>query len=413
MKSRKPPKPKRSVTIKTTLEHLRVLGVDPDHPSPIVEITAPVSGVITDQQVTNAAGVQGLGAPSPFTISDLTHVWIVCDVFENDLGNVRLGETAEIRLNAYPGRVLTGTISNIGPVLDPNIRSAKVRIEVQNPGLMRLGMFVTATFHGPQKEARAAVPATAILHLHDRDWVYEPVDGKQFRRVEVVGGDMLPGGLQEIVSGHRARSASHRERAGIPEHGGTIMIRSLVNGALNARFIVLSVAVLLFAAGIIAFKNLPVEAYPDVANTWVQVITQWPGRAAEEVEQQITVPIEIQVNGIPHLLHVRSASLAGLSVVNLIFDDDSDNDWDRQKVLERLTAVTLPANVTAQIGPDFSPIGSVYWYTIESTNPAYDVMELKSLQDWVVSKYIRSAPDIVDDSSFGGITREYQVRHRP
>jgi len=191
------------------------------------------------------------------------------------------------------------------------------------------------------------------------------------------------------------------------------MIRSLVDGALNARFIVLSVAFLLFGAGLIAFKNLPVEAYPDVANTWVQVITQWPGRAAEEVEQQITVPIEIQVNGLPHLLHVRSASLAGLSVVNLIFDDDSDNDWDRQKVLERLTAVTLPANVTAQIGPDFSPIGSVYWYTLESTNPAYDVMELKTLQDWVVSKYLRSVPDIVDDSSFGGITREYQVRLDP
>jgi heavy metal efflux system protein len=191
------------------------------------------------------------------------------------------------------------------------------------------------------------------------------------------------------------------------------MIRALVDGALNARFIVLSMAALLFGAGIIAFKNLPVEAYPDVANTWVQVITQWPGRAAEEVEQQITVPIEIQVNGLPHLLHVRSASLAGLSVVNLIFDDDSDNDWDRQKVLERLSAVTLPVNVTAQIGPDFSPIGSVYWYTLESSNPAYDVMELKSLQDWVVSKYIRSVPDVVDDSSFGGITREYQVRLDP
>ena len=136
------------------------------------------------------------------------------------------------------------------------------------------------------------------------------------------------------------------------------MIRSLVDGALNARFIVLSVAVLLFGAGIIAFKNLPVEAYPDVANTWVQVITQWPGRAAEEVEQQITVPIEIQVNGVPHLQHVRSASLAGLSVVNLIFDDDSDNDWDRQKVLERLTAVTLPAQRERADRARFSPIGS-------------------------------------------------------
>jgi len=191
------------------------------------------------------------------------------------------------------------------------------------------------------------------------------------------------------------------------------MIRRVVDFALNSRFIILGIALLIFAAGYISFRNLPVEAYPDVANTWVQVITQWPGRAAEEVEQQITIPIEIQVNGLPSLLHVRSASLAGLSVVNLIFDDDSDNNWDRQKVLERLSAVTLPPSITAQIGPDFSPIGSIYWYTIKSTNPAYDVMELKSLQDWVISKYIRSAPDVVDDSSFGGITREYQVRVDP
>jgi heavy metal efflux system protein len=191
------------------------------------------------------------------------------------------------------------------------------------------------------------------------------------------------------------------------------MIRSIVGFALKNRFIVLSIALLLFAWGIISFKQLPVEAYPDVANTWVQVITQWPGRAAEEVEQQVTVPTEIQMNGIPHLAHVRSASLDGLSVVNLIFDDSSDNDWDRQKVLERLTMVTLPPTVAAQIGPDFSPIGSVYWYTLKSTNPSYDIMELKSLQDWVISKYIKSVPDIVDDSSFGGITREYQIRVDP
>ena len=191
------------------------------------------------------------------------------------------------------------------------------------------------------------------------------------------------------------------------------MIRSLVDFALNNRFVVLGIAVLLLVRGVISFKSLPVEAYPDVANTWVQVITQWPGRAAEEVEQQITIPIEIQMNGIPYLLHVRSASLAGLSVVNLIFDDNSDNDWDRQKVLERLSQVTLPPNVSAQIGPDFSPIGSVYWYTLKSTNPNYDLMELKSLQDWVVSKYMRAAPDVVDDSSFGGITKEYQIRVDP
>ncbi len=191
------------------------------------------------------------------------------------------------------------------------------------------------------------------------------------------------------------------------------MIRWFVDFALNNRFVVLSMALLLFVWGIIAFKKLPVEAYPDVANTWVQVITQWPGRAAEEVEQQVTIPIEIQMNGIPHLQHVRSASLAGLSVVNLIFDDDSDNDWDRQKVLERISQVTLPPGITAVMGPDFSPIGSVYWYTLQSTNPNYDVMALKSLQDWAVSKYIKSVPNVVDDSSFGGITREYQVRVDP
>jgi len=191
------------------------------------------------------------------------------------------------------------------------------------------------------------------------------------------------------------------------------MIRNLVDFALNNRFVVLSMAVLLFIWGIISFHNLPVEAYPDIANTWVQIITQWPGRAAEEVEQQVTIPIEIQMNGIPHLTHLRSVSLAGLSVVNLIFDDSSNNDWDRQKTLERLNQVTLPPNVTPSIGPDYSPVGQVYWYTLRSSNPAYDVMELKTLQDWVVAKYIRSVPDVVDDSAFGGITKEYQVRLDP
>jgi cobalt-zinc-cadmium efflux system membrane fusion protein len=191
---------KAKVTVKTTAEHLSVLGVDPATASPIVEIPAPVSGVITDQQVTVASGVQALGTPSPFTISDLTDVWIVCDVFENDLATVRLDEHADIRLAAYPDRVFAGVISNIGPILDPNIRTAKVRIEVDNPGLMRLGMFVTATFHG-RTEMRTAVPAKAVLHLHDRDWVFVPVQGAQFRRLEVVGGDMLAGGMQEILSG--------------------------------------------------------------------------------------------------------------------------------------------------------------------------------------------------------------------
>ena len=192
---------KAQVDVENTRERLRVLGGNVDQPAPIVDIVAPVSGVITDQQVTNAAGVAGLGSPNPFTISDLTHVWILCDVYENDLSNVHLGELAEIRLNAYPDRVFTGRTSNVAPVLDPTIRTVKVRIEMSNPGLMRLGMFVTATFHGQKKEMRAAIPATAILHLHDRDWVYVPTGGKQFRRVEVAVGEALPNKMQEIVSG--------------------------------------------------------------------------------------------------------------------------------------------------------------------------------------------------------------------
>lgn len=193
---------KAKVDVETTAEKLRVLGNQSlDKPSGIVEIRAPISGFITDQQVTNAAGVAGLGSPNPFTISDLEYIWVLCDVYENDLGNVRLGEKAEIRLNAYPDQVFTGIIGNIGPVLDPNIRTAKVRIEMRNPGLMRPGMFVTATFHGHQKQTRAAVPATAILHLHDRDWVYVPVQNNQFRRTEVVGGNMLANKMQEVVSG--------------------------------------------------------------------------------------------------------------------------------------------------------------------------------------------------------------------
>jgi cobalt-zinc-cadmium efflux system membrane fusion protein len=193
---------KAKVDVKTTAEKLRVLGnANLDQPSGIVEIRAPISGVITDQQVTNAAGVAGLGSPNPFTISDLSYIWIICDVYENDLPIVRLGDKAAIRLNAYPDRSFTGTISNIGPVLDPNLRTAKVRIEVRNPGLMRPGMFATATFYGQKTEKYAAVPATAILHLHDRDWVYEPAGGKAFRRVEVKSGDMLSGKMQAILSG--------------------------------------------------------------------------------------------------------------------------------------------------------------------------------------------------------------------
>jgi heavy metal efflux system protein len=187
----------------------------------------------------------------------------------------------------------------------------------------------------------------------------------------------------------------------------------IVNFALDNRVIILAIAVLLLVWGAISFHQLPVEAYPDVANNYVQVITQWPGRAAEEIEQQVTIPVEIQMNGIPHLTHLRSVSLFGLSSVMMIFDDDSQNDWNRQKVLERLSQVTLPNNLQPQMGTDWSPVGQIFWYTLRSTNPKYDLMELKSIEDWTLEKQFKSVPNVVDVSSFGGTTREYQVRVDP
>jgi len=191
------------VTLATATEHLRLLGNDPDKPMGMVDIVAPTSGVITDQEVTNAALVQAYSSPSPFTISDVSSVWIVCDVYENDMPSVRLGDTADITLNAYPNHPFKGKVSNIGMILDPSIRTAKVRIEVENPGIMRLGMFARATFRGQTVEMHTIVPASAVLRMHDRDFVFVPAPDNKFRRVEVVSGDVLTDNtsLQEIKSG--------------------------------------------------------------------------------------------------------------------------------------------------------------------------------------------------------------------
>ena len=191
------------------------------------------------------------------------------------------------------------------------------------------------------------------------------------------------------------------------------MIRAIVDFALNYRFLILAAAVLLMVWGVVSFHNLTVEAYPDVANNYVQVITQWPGRAAEEVEQQVTIPIERVLNGIPHLEHLRSISMFGLSSLMLIFDDDSDNNWNRQKVQERLWQAQLPDGLKPAIGSDFSPNGEIYWYTLKSTSPQYDLMELKTLENWVLEKQFLSLPNVVDVSALGGLTREYQVRIDP
>ena len=191
------------------------------------------------------------------------------------------------------------------------------------------------------------------------------------------------------------------------------MIRHLVDYALNNRLLVIGFAVLLFMWGIVSFHRLPIEAYPDVANNYVEIITQWPGISAEQIEQQVTIPLETAMNGIPHVVHLRSFSLFGLSDLKLLFDDESENSWNREGVLERLSQVTLPPGVTPQMGTDWSPVGQIYFFTLHSTNPQYDVMDLKSIEDWVVEKNLKTVPDIVDVASFGGPTREYQVRMDP
>src|SRR5215813_4087591 len=191
------------------------------------------------------------------------------------------------------------------------------------------------------------------------------------------------------------------------------MIRRVVDFALNQRLLVVALTLLLFGAGIVAFHTLPIEAYPDVANNYVEVITQWPGISAEQIEQQVTIPLEIAMNGIPHVVHLRSFSLFGLSDLKLIFDDEENNAWNRERVLERLSQVNLPPGVTPQMGTDWSPVGQVYFFTLQSSNPNYDAMELKSIEDWVIEKNFKSVPNVVDVASFGGPTREYQVRIDP
>jgi membrane fusion protein, heavy metal efflux system len=184
-------------------EQLKILGVDKNHPSPIVDVHAPISGVIIGQNVTNAAaaGVSLSGSATAFTIADLSTVWILCDVYENDIPKLTQGQEAKIKLNAYPDKQLIGRISDIGPVLDPNLRTAKVRVEITNPGILKLGMFVTATFESKTKQTHVVVPAPAVLHLHDRDWVFVTAGGNQFRRIQVNTGDTLPGNKQELLSG--------------------------------------------------------------------------------------------------------------------------------------------------------------------------------------------------------------------
>ena len=191
------------------------------------------------------------------------------------------------------------------------------------------------------------------------------------------------------------------------------MIQRVVDFALQNRLLVLAMAFALLLWGAYSFHTLPVEAYPDVADTYVNIITQWPGRAAEEVEQQVTIPIETQMNGVAHLTHLRSVTEFGLSSVTLIFDEQADGLLSRQQVLEKLTQVNLPPGLNPQLGPDYSPVGQIYFYTLQSTNPLYDVMELKSLEDWVIEKQLKSVPNVVDVSSFGGSTREYQVQLDP
>ncbi len=201
--------------------------------------------------------------------------------------------------------------------------------------------------------------------------------------------------------------------AGLQRAEEKTMIRKLVDFALNNRFVVIALTLLVLFAGALAFHEMPVEAYPDIADNYVNIISQWPGRSAEEVEQQVSVPIEIQMGGLSHLVDLRSESIFGLSLMTLVFDDSSINDWNRAKVLERLTLVSVPPGVQPQIGTDWSLTGQIYWYTIRSTNPQYDLMDQRSIEDWTLYKQFKTVPNVVDVSDFGGTAREYQVRVDP
>ncbi len=374
---------KAKVDVETTAQKLRVLGSSVDHPSGIVDIVAPISGVITDQQVTNAAGIQGLASANPFTISDLSDVWIVCDVYENDLPSVRLGDMADIRLNAYPDQVVKGKISNIGAVLDPDAPHGESSHSGAQPrrhasGHVRHRDVSSAKKGNPCGGPGVRGSASARSRL-----------GVRFRRRQQISPGGSHRGPQSAGQnagnriGREARRAGRQQRPGPAKHRGAIvdrcnsrtptatqLMRRLVDFALNNRFMVVALAILLLVWGAISFHNLPVEAYPDVANNYVQVITQWPGRAAEEVEQQVTIPIEIADERLaaPRAPSLRFA-LRPSSSVMLIFDDSSDNDWNRAKVLERLSQVTLPTGLQPQMGTDWSPVGQIYWYTLKSTNP--------------------------------------------
>src|SRR5262249_24860005 len=391
------------------------LGADLDHPSPIVEVRAPAEGTIVEQNVTGAGGGKSLdNSPNLFTIADLSRVWVLCDVYENNLRQVRLGDYADVQLNAYPNRTFRGRVSNISRILDPATRSAKVRLELDNPGgIMRAGMFATATFRSQTGQQRPVAPSSAILRLHDKDWVFRCEGEKRFRRTEIQAGVGSRGGYQEVLAGLRPGDRIVLNALQFASATEQYVIRSLGDFALHNRMLVMALSFLLLVWGVISFHQRPVEAYPDVANTYVNIITQWPGRAAEEVEQQVTIPIETQVNGVPFLTNLRSVSLFGLSSVTLIFEDGTDTLLARQQVLEKLSQANLPQNLTPTLGPNFSPVGQIYFYTLVSANPRYDLMELKALNDWVIVKQLKSVPNIVDVSSFGGVTREYQVQIDP
>src|SRR6516225_294216 len=229
------------------------------------------------------------------------------------------------------------------------------------------------------------------------------------------GGGRNPGRDAGNTGRREDRRQGRGERAGFFDRRGGEegMIGALIDFALRNRVMVLGAALVLFVWGVIAFHNLPIEAYPDVADTYVQVITQWPGHAAEEVEQQITVPLEVTLNGVAHMTHLRSVSLAGLSVVTMIYDDEISTFTARQEVLDRLSQATVPPSVSPGLGPDYSPTGQIMFYTLESHNPQYDIMELKTLQDWFVRNQVKSVPNVVEVNIFGGPTREYQVRLDP
>ena len=379
-----------------------------------IPVLAPISGEVVERLVAPGQVVQA-GQTQAFTISNLSTVWVLANVYQADLAYVRSGEDVAVQTDAYPG-VFHGRISYVSPALDPNTRTLQARIVVDNPGeKLKRDMYCTVTVTAGKASNAIAVPNAAVLRDdNNQPFVYVATGEGQFGRRDVETGQSEDG-LIQILKGHCPRRQSCRRRqplSAVCQLAAALrrplpMINRIVQFALRQRFLVLMMVLFLMIGGAVSFSHMPVDAYPDLSPPMVEIITQWPGHAAEEVERLVTVPTEVEMNGVPKMTVMRSISLYGLSDIILTFHDDTDDYWSREVVFQRLSEVTYPTGVTPTLAPLASPSGLVYRYVLQS--PDRTPQELKVYEDWVIERQYKQVPGVADDSGFGGTVMQYQV----